>query len=433
MRQPAILPLHPSNWRSNCSRRSTILEWKDHRTMKPNRKVLALILTGGKGSRLGVLTSKRSKPAIPFAGVYRLIDISLSNILHSGLANVWVIEQYHPHLLNEHLANGRPWDLDRTHGGLRILPPYEGTSDDKEGFAQGNAEALYQHISFIRQFGPELILVLSADHIYLFDFGKLIARHEETGADLTMVTTEVPQEEASRFGIVQTNLQGRVTHFDYKPDEPQGNLVTAEIFLYNADVLLNTLQQLADEGDGKLKDYGHELLPRLVEQDNAYEYRHEGYWRDAGTIESYWQLHMDLLANEPELNLDSPDWPIFTRDPQRLPAHIFRTATVEDSLISPGCIVKGHVSRSILSPGVIVEEGATVRDTIILHDARIEADARVEATIIDENAVIGSGARVGQVTSGERTPTLTLVGKNVRVALGDSIKAGTELEPETDS
>ncbi|HEX8682287.1 MAG TPA: glucose-1-phosphate adenylyltransferase family protein [Ardenticatenaceae bacterium] len=399
--------------------------------MKPNHKVLALILAGGKGSRLGILTSKRSKPAVPFAGVYRLIDISLSNILHSGLTNVWIIEQYHPHLLNEHLANGRPWDLDRTHGGLRILPPYEGTSD-KEGFAQGNADAIYQHLSFIRQFGPELILVLSADHIYLFDFGKLIARHEETGADLTMVTTEVPQEEASRFGVVQTNDEGRVTRFDYKPDEPQGNLVTAEIFLYNADVLLNTLQQLADEGDGKLKDYGHELLPRLVEQGNAYEYRHEGYWRDAGTIESYWQLHMDLLADEPELDLDSPNWPIFTRDPQRLPAHIFRTGSIENSLISSGCIVKGHVSRSVLSPGVIVEEGAVIRDSIILHDARIETNARVEAAIVDENTVIGRGATVGEQGEGKDSPTLTLVGKNVRVAPGDTIKAGTELEPDSE-
>ncbi len=400
--------------------------------MKPNHKVLTLILAGGKGSRLGVLTNKRSKPAVPFAGVYRLIDISLSNILHSGLANVWIIEQYHPHLLNEHLANGRPWDLDRTHGGLRILPPYEGTSDDKEGFAQGNADAIYQHISFIRQFGPELILVLSADHIYLFDFGKLITRHEETGADLTMVTTEVPQDEASRFGVVQTNHEGHVTQFDYKPDEPQGNLVTAEIFLYNADVLLNTLQQLADEGDGKLKDYGHELLPRLVKQGNAHEYRHEGYWRDAGTIESYWQLHMDLLANKPELNLDSPDWPIFTRDPQRLPAHIFRPASVEDSLISPGCIVKGHVSRSVLSPGVIVEEGAIIRDSIILHDARIEANALVETAIIDENAVVGRGAIVGEQARGEDSPTLTLVGKNVRVTPGDHIEPGSELEPDSE-
>ncbi|HYN87346.1 MAG TPA: glucose-1-phosphate adenylyltransferase family protein [Ardenticatenaceae bacterium] len=394
-----------------------------------SHRTLALILAGGKGSRLGVLTEQRSKPAMPFAGVFRLIDIPLSNILHSGLSDVWIIEQYEPHSLNEHLASGRPWDLDRTRGGLRLMPPYEGGTE--EGFAQGNADAIYQHRHFIREFDPELIVVLSADHLYKLDYSRVIAQHHERDAKLTVVTTRVAREEASRFAVVEVGDDGRVTRFDYKPEKPRTDLVTAEIFVYDGELLLDTLEQLAEGGDSgeALRDYGHSLLPRLVEQGRVYEYRHEGYWRDAGTLESYWQVHMELLAAEPELALDDPHWPILTRDPQRLPARIHASARIDNSLISPGCVIQGQVEHSVLSPGVVIEEGAVVRDSVLLHDVRVRAGARVHKGILDERVVVGRDARVGGLDPSDDAGELTLIGMNVEIPSGEHVKAGAQLEP----
>ncbi|MEJ7617572.1 MAG: glucose-1-phosphate adenylyltransferase family protein [Pyrinomonadaceae bacterium] len=341
-------------------------------------KVLALILAGGAGGRLDVLTEERAKPATPFAGTYRLIDFSLSNCMHSRIADVWVVEQYQPHSLNDHLANGRPWDLDRTYGGLQVLPPFvtkDGADEEKGGgFAQGNADALYRNRKFIREFAPDVLLVMSADHVYKLDYRQVLAAHAERGADVTMVTTRVPLAEANRFGAVKVDAEGRVTDFAYKPEKPESDIVTAEVFAYDARKLLATLDRLVAEkrerahaGDEKevmLKDYGHELLPQLVAEGRAYEYRLEGYWRDLGTVESYWQGHMDLLVNRPDLDLDDPEWPILTYGSQRMPARIEDSASISQSLLSPGCHIRGTVIRSVLSPGVNVEEGATVRDSV---------------------------------------------------------------------
>ena len=267
-------------------------------------KILTLILAGGEGGRLEVLTDARAKPSLPFGGSYHLIDIPLSNAVNSGLSDVWVVEQYRPHSLNEHLSNGRPWDLDRSRGGLRVLPPYSG--GEGEGFASGNAEALYQNLNFLRDFGADQILVLSSDHLYKLDYRDVLERHLAKKAEVTMVTVHT-DEDASRFGVVETDAGGRVTGFAYKPDEPKTDQVTAEIFLFDADVLLDTLQTLFEE-DEDLGDYGDRLLPRLVENGRAYAFEHSGYWRDLGTPASYWQAHMDLLEDEPEFALDDPDW-----------------------------------------------------------------------------------------------------------------------------
>lgn len=384
-------------------------------------KILALILAGGEGSRLEVLTDARAKPSLPFGGSYHLIDIPLSNAVNSGLNDVWIIEQYRPHSLNEHLSNGRPWDLDRSRGGMRVLPPYSG--GEGEGFASGNAEALYQNLRFLRDFGADLILVLSSDHLYKLDYRDVVAQHLDKGADVTMVTTRT-DEDASRFGVVEVSADGRVTNFAYKPDEPKTDWVTAEIFLFNADVLLDTLQALVDENED-LGDYGERLLPRLVENDKAYAHEHDGYWRDLGTPESYWQAHMDLLADTPEFSLDDSDWPLRTKGGYFQPARIFETARIDNSLVSPSCTVRGEVVRSVLAPGVVVEAGARVENAVVLEGVTLESGSRVSYAVLDRSVTVGKNARVaGQKAS------LALVGANVVIAADREVGAGEHLEPD---
>ena len=364
-------------------------------------KILALILAGGVGGRLGALTENRAKPVMPFGGFYRLIDFALSNCLHSGISDVWVIEQYELHSLNEHLSNGRPWDLDRTYGGLQVLPPNQ-QRDDREqtdsGFAEGNADAIYRHRSFIRNFEPDILIVLSADHVYKLDFRAVVDCHLETGADVTMVTTKVPENEsATRFGVVKTGENGRITDFAYKPEKPESNLITTEVFVYNAPRLLNILEELANPAEeaNSLKDFGHTLIPQLVAEGKAFEYRFNGYWRDVGTIEAYWRAHMDLLDEREDLILDDREWAILTLAAQRVPAFVYSTADVKNSLIAPGSKIRGSVECSVLSPGVVIEENAQVRDSVILENAVIEPGASVFRAIINSNARVKAGERIG--------------------------------------
>jgi len=351
-------------------------------------QILALLLAGGEGGRLGPITENRAKPALPFAGVYRLIDFPLSNCHHSRISDVWVLQQYEPHSLAEHLANGRPWDLDRTFGGLRVVHPSKG--DAESGFYEGNADAIYRNLEAIEEFDPELVLVLSADAVYTLDYRLVVERHRETGAEVTMVTTRVPREEAGRFGVVDVEDE-RVVDFAYKPDEPGSDTVTTEVFVYGAEVLLETIRELAD-GDG-LEDFGHELLPQLVERGKAYAYDLGGYWKDVGTIESYWGAHMDLLGAEPKLELDDLEWPILTRSSQRPPARVERPAEIENSLISPGASVRGRVVGSVLGTGVVVQEGAQVVDSVVLNDATISAGVTVERAVINVGLTVARSVR----------------------------------------
>ena len=349
------------------------------RRRRARPKVLAIVLAGGEGGRLEPLTSARSKPALPFAGVYRLIDFPLSNCLHSGISDVWVLQQYEPHELMRQVANGRPWDLDRTYGGLRLLHPYLGDSGESSWF-EGNADALQQNRAVIAEFAPDVLIVLSADHVYKLDYSEVVADHLDAGATVTMVTTRVPLSAASRYGTVEVDGDGSVTAFEYKPDEPTSDVVTTEVFVYDARELLDTLEQLAAEnGEDGLSDFGHELLPRLVAEGRARAYDLDGYWRDVGTIDAYFESHMDMLAPEPQLVLDDPDWPILTLGIQRPPARLDDVADVRASWISPGATVRGTVERAVLGPGVRVEEGAVVRDAVVLHEAVIERGATVRA------------------------------------------------------
>ena len=357
-------------------------------------KVLALVLAGGEGGRMAPLTDERAKPALPFGGSYRLIDFPLSNCAHSGIRDVWVIQQYEPHDLTKQLANGRPWDLDRTSGGLLILHPYLG--DSESGWYEGNADALYRNREAIAKHDPDLLLVLSADHVYKLDYRDVIDRHVGSKAAVTMVTTNVPQEEAGRYGVVEADGGGRVTGFEYKPREPRTGVVATEVFVYDARVLRGALDELANEGDDSgLKDFGHELLPRLVAGGDARAFELETYWRDVGTIESYWQPHMELLTETPAFALNDPYWPIMTAGLQRPPARIERAAKLDASLVAAGAVVRGRVARSVIGPGVVIEEGATVRDSILFHDSYVASGASIVRAIVDERVRVDAGAAVG--------------------------------------
>ncbi len=352
-------------------------------------RTLTLILAGGAGSRMGVLTDDRAKPALPFGGVYRLVDFPLSNCSNSGMEDVWVVQQYEPYTLEGHLANGRPWDLDRTTGGLLILHPFTGS--DGEGFPEGNADALWRHHRLIDEFEPDVIVVLSADAVYTFDYRDLVDTHLAADAEVTMATTRV-EEHPGRFGVVTTGDDGRVRDFEYKPSEPKSDVVTTEIFAYEPSALLGTLRELTEDGEER-SDFGHGLLPRLVSNGRAFEHRFDHYWRDLGTVEAYWEAHQDLLHGK-GVDLQDPRWPIRTSGGHLPPARITRTGAVDDSLVSPACTVAGRVVDSVLCPGVVVEEGAVVDHAVVLDRAVIRSGAHVERAIVDAGTEVRSDAKV---------------------------------------
>jgi glucose-1-phosphate adenylyltransferase len=357
-------------------------------------RTLVIVLAGGAGGRLELLTRERAKPAVPYAGTHRLIDFPLSNCHNAGLSDVWIAQQFNPISLSDHLANGRPWDLDRTIGGLLILQPRLGHGD-RGGFQRGTADALWRNAPLIREHGPEALVVLSADAVYACDYGALVEEHMETGAAVTMVTTEVDPADADRYGVVSVR-GGKVVDYAYKPDDPDGNLVANEVFVFRPEPLLDTLEELADEaGEDELEDLGHGLLPRLVEAGAARESRLQGYWRDVGTVDAYWESHMDLLSDEPPIDLDDPDWPVLTH------AAVLRASAridgaVDGSLVAPAARVAGSVSRSVLGRGVVVEEGARVSESVLLPGAVVRSGARVERAVVDEEVVIERDVAVGE-------------------------------------
>ncbi|BDP42466.1 glucose-1-phosphate adenylyltransferase [Deinococcus aetherius] len=385
------------------------------------QKVLAIVLAGGKGSRLAPLTTERAKPAVPFLGTYRLIDFTLSNLVHSGVQDVWVVEQYLPHGLNDHLSGGRPWDLDRTRGGLVVMPPFSSPGNEDGEFAQGNAHALAQHLPLIREFGPNVVLVLSADHIYRFDYSDLIRAHVGHRASVTMATTEVELGQATRFGNVVTGEDGRVERFAYKPDEPLGGTVTAEIFAYDAQVLLDTLEELGRQGD--LGDYGEELLPALVARGDAYAHPLGGYWMDVGTLSAYHGAHRDFLDGR-GFPLDTEDWPFITSSIARPPTRVEGTARLDHALVCGGAVIAGEVVGSVVGPNAVVEHGAVVRDSIVQAGAVVRAGARVTRTIVDLHATVGEGAQVG-AEGGD----LSVIGARATVEAGARVGGGLVVEP----
>jgi glucose-1-phosphate adenylyltransferase len=387
-------------------------------------RALAMILAGGRGKRLSILTQKRAKPAVPFAGKYRIVDFPLSNCANSGVTTVGVLTQYRPRSLNDHIRTGAPWDMDRLHGGVWLLQPYE-RFNEVESYS-GTANAIQQNFDFIRHNNPDLVLIMGGDHIYKMNYDDLFTFHTSHQADLTIATLTVTLDEASRFGILETDASYRIMSFEEKPLQPKGTLASMGIYVFNTEVLSQVL--LEDVKDpASDHDFGKNIAPRMIERYRVYAYPFSGYWVDVGTVQAYWEAHMDLLVDEPLLNLLDRNWVIHTPSEERPPVNIRTGATVSHSLITDGCVIEGTVEYSVLSPGVRVERGAVVRNSIILTDTEVLAGAVVDRSIIDKQAIIAGNAHVGYGADyspnplGDLVSGISLVGKNAHVKPGVKI------------
>ena len=352
-----------------------------------------MLLAGGQGSRLYALTRKLAKPAVPFGGKYRIIDFPLSNCINSGIDTVGVLTQYQPLVLNEYLGNGQPWDLDRNNGGVFVLPPYQKSSGSD--WYSGTANAIYQNINFIERYDPDYVLILSGDHIYKMDYSKMLDFHKEKGADCTIAVQQVPMEEASRFGIMNADENQKVFEFEEKPKQPKSNLASMGIYIFTWSKLKKYLEE--DEADpNSSNDFGKNIIPTMLsDEQKLFVYSFDGYWKDVGTIDSLWEANMDLLNPSDPLKLYDPSWKIYSRNADMPPHYVSKTAKVQNSMICEGCHVEGEVDFSVLFPGVTIEEGAVVRDSILMPGAVVKKNAIVEYAIIAEDAVIGEGAKIG--------------------------------------
>ena len=350
------------------------------------KECIAMLLAGGQGSRLYDLTKQIAKPAVSFGGKYKIIDFPLSNCINSGIDTVGVLTQYQPFALNEYVANGTPWDLDRIRGGLYVLPPYQGnkTSD----WYKGTANAIYQNINFIKQYDPDYVLILSGDHIYRMDYNKMLQQHKATGAACTVATITVPMDEASRFGICNTNPDGSIYEFEEKPKNPKNNQASMGIYIFSTKTLIEYL--VNDEADeNSSNDFGKNIIPNLLGNgEKLYSYRFEGYWKDVGTISSLWEANMDLIGDDPVISLADKDFRIYSKNTARPPQFIGKDAVVDNSLISEGCKIYGTVINSVVSGGVIVEEGAIIKDSVVMEDVVVKSGAAIYTAIVDSNTVI---------------------------------------------
>jgi glucose-1-phosphate adenylyltransferase len=395
-------------------------------------KTRAVILAGGEGSRLGVLTQKRTKPAVPFAGKYRIIDFALSNCVNSGLVDLMVLAQYRPQSLIEHIGSGAPWDLNRDFtGGVKILTPYK-ARNDSDWFA-GTADAVQQNFGFIKKGFPDLVLILSGDHIYTMDYEPMISFHMDHQADVTVGTIRVPIEEASRFGVLAANNKYRVTSFVEKPANPPSNLVNMGVYLFNRALLDKVLWEDRLNPDSS-HDFGKDIIPNLVKSKaRVFAFPYTGYWMDVGTVQSYWQAHMDMLSPLPQLKLYNRDWIIHTRTEERPPARLPSNAHVYASMICDGCYIGegARVESSVLSPGVIVKPGAVVRESILLTDCIVESGAVVERAILDRHVLAGANCHIGWGVA-EPQINIALVGKNSTVPEGCVVEPNGEIGTDVD-
>lgn len=353
--------------------------------------MIAMLLAGGQGSRLGVLTSKMAKPAVAFGGKYRIIDFPLSNCINSGVDTVGVLTQYQPLRLNSHIGIGIPWDLDRNVGGVTVLPPYE-KSGNSEWYT-GTANAIYQNIEYMQQYNPEYVLILSGDHIYKMDYELMLNYHKENDADITIACMPVPIEEASRFGVVLTDDDNRITEFEEKPEHPRSNLASMGIYIFKWSILKDALIKLKDQ---QQCDFGKHVIPYCHEKhDRIFAFEYNGYWKDVGTLGSYWEANMELIDLIPVFNLYEEFWKIYTNSTTLPPQYISSDSVIERSIISEGCDIAGEVYNSVIGANVTIKKGAVIRDSIVMQNTTIEADAYLEKAIVAENVVIGAGSRVG--------------------------------------
>jgi glucose-1-phosphate adenylyltransferase len=355
--------------------------------------VLAMILAGGQGDRLSILSEQRAKPAVVFGGHYRIIDFALSNTANSGISKVGVLTQYRPRSLVNHISAGQAWGLDRLDSAVQILQPYLGRGD--MDWYQGTADAVYQNLYLIEGSKAREVLILAGDQIYLTSYRNLIAYHRSQAADATVAVYSVPREDASRFGVLDLDQNGRIVDFEEKPANPRSPWISMSVYCFNKDVLVEQLQEDANLGDESQHDFGRNIIPRMYKTHRVFGYQYQGYWRDVGTVDSYWQAHMDLLEPNPELDLANEEYKLRTPFSTEPPAKFGPSASVQQSLVSPGAIVNGSVFRSVISPGVVIEEGARVSESIVQHNSIIRAGSVVDRCVVDKEAVIGLDAVVG--------------------------------------
>ena len=385
--------------------------------MIPKQEVVAMLLAGGQGSRLGVLTQKLAKPAVPFGGKYRIIDFPLSNCVNSGIEAVGILTQYQPLILNEYIGNGQPWDLDGMHAGVNCLSPYQAVSG--ADWYSGTANAIYQNIDYIDRYNPDYVLILSGDHIYKMDYNKMLQFHKKHDADCTIAAIDVPKSEASRFGILNTNPDGSIYEFDEKPEHPKSTNAFMGIYIFKWEKLRKYLIEDAKDPNSS-NDVGKNVLPAMLDAgEKMFAYTFEGYWKDVGTIDSLWEANMDLL--DPNLALDLNN--IYSRNPMMPPHYIADDVKIQNSLIADGCNVSGDLEFSILFAGVKVGKGATINSSIIMPNAVIEDGAKVEFAIVAENAVIGKNAVVGanpEEVENKDNWGIAVIGDNIKI--GDNVK-----------
>ena len=392
--------------------------------MVKKTECLAMLLAGGQGSRLGILTKNIAKPAVPYGGKYRIIDFPLSNCINSGIETVGVLTQYQPLELNDYIGNGQPWDVDRSYGGVHVLSPYQQIKGTE--WYKGTANAIYQNINFIDRYNPEYVAVLSGDHIYKMDYNKMLRYHKEKGAACTIAMLEVPWEEASRFGLMFVNDDGSISEFEEKPKNPRSNKASMGVYIFTWSKLRQYL--IDDEANPNSgNDFGHDVIPAMHQNgEKMFAFKFDGYWKDVGTIDSLWEANLDLLNPKVDLDLSDDSWKIYSRNPVAPPHFISKKAAVENSMIGEGCVIDGDVDYSILFSNVTVEEGAKVRYSIVMPGTTIKAGAVVEYSIVAENAVIEEGAVVGE--SPENCENLenwgvTVIGEKVTIGKKAFVKA----------
>lgn len=355
------------------------------------KECVVMLLAGGQGSRLGALTTKIAKPSVPFGGKYRIIDFPLSNCVNSGLDTIGLLTQYQPLILNSYIGDGKSWDLDRMYGGIQILPPYQRVGDSE--WYSGTANAIYQNINYINQYEPEYVLVLSGDHIYKMDYSLMIDYHKQKNADCTISVIDVPLNEASRFGILSSNDEGRIIDFEEKPKKPKSTKASMGIYVFNWNKLKKYLE-IDDKDTNSTNDFGKDVIPLMLRtNEKMYSYEFKGYWKDVGTIESLWQANMDILGDS---GFDlAGDWIIYSRHAERPPQYISSNSLVKNSIVSEGAVIYGTVENSIIFSGVTIDENAVVKDSVIMADVHIKENSIVNYSIIDEAVIIGSNIKIG--------------------------------------
>ncbi len=396
--------------------------------MLRNKECVAMLLAGGQGSRLYALTEKNAKPAVPFGGKYRIIDFTLSNCVNSGIDTVGVLTQYSPLMLNEYIGNGLPWDLDRAYGGVKILPPYQ--AKNGADWYKGTANAIYQNLQFINRYDPEYVLILSGDHIYKMDYDKMLEYHKSTGADCTIAVIDVPIEEASRFGIMSVDDEGKIFKFSEKPKNPDSTKASMGIYIFSKDRLEKYLCEDAEDPTSA-NDFGKNIIPNMLAAgEKMMAYPFVGYWKDVGTISSLWEANMDLLGTNPVLNLDDEDWRIYARHEAHAPQFVGAEAVIENSTITEGCEIFGTVVNSVIGAGVKIAKDAVVSNSVLLENVVVESGAKLDYAIIDGGTTIGANATVGSADA--TAAEIAVVGADIAVPANAVIEKGAMISKVTD-